>query len=109
MVARLASVLETVCQNQCAEECSAIFKIFQVQIGQICNARKAVTLVVASTRLRLMVNHSHSQAVSWVVLHVFGSLGKNGKVQSNSVKKFRRGKGREPLGEVVVPKTSENK
>ena len=32
------------------------------------------TFVVASTRLRLMVNHSHSQAVSWVVLHVLGSL-----------------------------------
>ena len=40
---------------------------------------EAVTLVVASTRLRLMVNHSHSQAVSWVVLQVFGSLGRFGK------------------------------
>jgi hypothetical protein len=26
-----------------------------------------------------MVNHSHSQAVSWVVLQVFGSLGRSGK------------------------------
>lgn len=32
------------------------------------------TLMVASTRLRLMVFHSHSQAVSWVVLQTFGSL-----------------------------------
>ena len=32
------------------------------------------TLMVASTRLRLMVFHNHSQAVSWVVLQTFGSL-----------------------------------
>ena len=76
-------------------------------------SRKAVTLAVASARLRLMVNHSHSQAVSWVVLHVFGSLGRNvqsaSKMQGNAEKKFGCRKERKPIGELLQEKKTSDR